>query len=161
MTKPGCGSKPSGGSGDTLQRHSFYEVITLIAAVAASTTRSIANQFEIVLLIFIRDVFKDFASAKGIDWLQSHPRAGSPLAFDMWSGLLMFLLATVFQQLAQRQVRMPTTPELISGVRTVCPPKECGIGRPYVPATGSGNISSGPILCGRLAVVACRQPGAA
>lgn len=93
----------------------FYEVITLIAAVPASTTRSIANQFEIVSLIFIRDVFKDFASAKGIDWLQSHPRAGLPMAFDMWSGLLMFLLATVFQQLAQRQVRMPTTPELISG----------------------------------------------
>ena len=35
----------------------FYEVLTLIAALPASTTRSIANQFEIVSLIYIRDVF--------------------------------------------------------------------------------------------------------
>jgi len=35
----------------------FYEVLTLIATLAASTTRSIAGQFEVVSLIFIRDVF--------------------------------------------------------------------------------------------------------
>ena len=41
----------------------FYEVLTLIAALPASTTRSIASQFEIVSLIFIRDVFRDIGSA--------------------------------------------------------------------------------------------------
>ena len=41
----------------------FYEVFILIAALPASTTRSIVNQFEIVSLIFIRDVFKEIADA--------------------------------------------------------------------------------------------------
>ena len=42
----------------------FYEVLTRIAALPASTTQSIANQFEVVSLIFIRDVFKDIATAR-------------------------------------------------------------------------------------------------
>ena len=93
----------------------FYEVLTLIAALPASTTRSIANQFEIVSLVFIRDVFRDFADANEPNWLQQHPRQAMPLMFDMWAGLLMFLLVTVFQHVASRQVRMPRTPELAKG----------------------------------------------
>jgi hypothetical protein len=90
----------------------FYEVLTLIAALPASTTRSIANQFEIVSLIFVRDVFRDLSAANEPNWLQIHPNQGLPLFFDMWAGLAMFVLATVFQQVAQRQVRMPRTAAL-------------------------------------------------
>jgi hypothetical protein len=93
----------------------FYEVLTLIAALPASTTRSIANQFEIVSLIFLRDVFKDIAKAREPDWIQGHPHEALPLLFDMATGLSMFLLATIFQQVAQRQVRMPITPALVAG----------------------------------------------
>jgi hypothetical protein len=93
----------------------FYEVLTLIAALPASTTRSIANQFEIVSLIFVRDVFKDIAAANEPNWIQRYPHEALPLFFDMWAGLVMFVLATVFQQVAQRQVRMPRTPELTAG----------------------------------------------
>src|ERR1700743_205766 len=50
----------------------FYEVLTLIAALPTSTTRSIANQFEIVSLIFIRDVFKDIAAANEPNWIHGH-----------------------------------------------------------------------------------------
>jgi hypothetical protein len=93
----------------------FYEVLTLIAAVPASTTRSIANQFEIVSLIFLRDVFKDIAKAQEPDWIHGHPHDALPILFDMSAGLAMFVLATVFKQVAQRQVRMPSTPELVAG----------------------------------------------
>jgi hypothetical protein len=92
----------------------FYEVLTLIAAMPASTTRSIANQFEIVSLIFIRDVFKDIANASQTG-LHANAHAALPVLFDMGTGFLMFTLATVFQQVAQRQVRMPRTPELEAG----------------------------------------------
>ncbi|MEG9437369.1 hypothetical protein JAO29_14525 [Edaphobacter sp. HDX4] len=74
----------------------FYEVLTLIAALPASTTRSIGNQFEIVSLVFIRDVFKDFSNAAEPNWLQEHPHQAIPLMFDMGGGLLMFLMVTVF-----------------------------------------------------------------
>jgi len=93
----------------------FYEVLTLIAAMPASTTRSIANQFEIVSLIFIRDVFKDIANVGQTGGIRADPHAALPLLFDMGTGFLMFTLATVFQQVAQQQVPMPRTPELAAG----------------------------------------------
>jgi hypothetical protein len=93
----------------------FYEVLTLVAAMPASTTRSIANQFEIVSLIFLRDVFKDIANASQAGEIHGHTHVALPVVFDMWTGFLMFILATVFQQVAQRQVRMPRTPELAAG----------------------------------------------
>jgi hypothetical protein len=93
----------------------FYEVLTLIAAMPASTTRSIANQFEIVSLIFIRDVFKDIANVGQTGGIHGNAHAALPVLFDMGTGLLMFVLATVFQQVAQRQVPMPRTAELAAG----------------------------------------------
>jgi hypothetical protein len=95
----------------------FYEVLTLIAALAVSTTRSIANQFEIVSLIFIRDVFKDIADASGASGLGGIFQGGSvphemvPVFLDMWAALAMFLLAAVFQYVAMQRVLPSETPE--------------------------------------------------
>jgi hypothetical protein len=90
----------------------FYEVLTLIAALPASTTQSIANQFEVVSLIFIRDVFKDVAAAS------EHVRQALPLFLDMCSGLLMFLLVAIFEYVALKRVRPAGTAELSAGSRT-------------------------------------------
>jgi hypothetical protein len=92
----------------------FYEVLTLIAAIPASTTRSIANQFEIVSLIFIRDVFKSLTAISGSDWLHQHLSETIAMLIDMWAGLLMFALVTVFQHIALRQVQMPKTEEYLA-----------------------------------------------
>jgi hypothetical protein len=83
----------------------FYEVLTLIAALPASTTRSIANQFEIVSLIFIRDVFKDIAAASDLVAGRQLSVKALPAFFDMWGGILMFFLVGVFQHVARRHVR--------------------------------------------------------
>ncbi len=93
----------------------FYEVLTLIAALPASTTRSIVNQFEIVSLIFLRDVFKELASISGPGLVHGHLRGMTPLLTDMWAGLLMFVLATLFQVIAYRQVQMPRTEAHVTG----------------------------------------------
>ena len=82
----------------------FYEVLTLIAALPASTTRSIANQFEIVSLIFIRDVFRDIATVSGPLHAQRFTRQTLPLYLDMWAGLAMFFLVALFQYIAHRGV---------------------------------------------------------
>ena len=89
----------------------FYEVLTLIAALPASTTRSIVNQFEIVSLIFIRDVFKEIANA--VELVNGHrlTHEAVPVFLDMWAALLMFLLVAVFQYVALHRVRLPETPE--------------------------------------------------
>ncbi len=89
----------------------FYEVLTLIAALPASTTRSIANQFEIVSLIFTRNVFTDVAEASEAVKGHVFNRQMAPLLLDMWAGLAMFLLVAVFQYVAQRRPRPQGTPE--------------------------------------------------
>ena len=89
----------------------FYEVLTLIAALPASTTRSIANQFEIISLIFIRDVFKDIAHADNLVNGQRLTQQAMPLFLDMGAALLMFLLVAVFQYIAIHQVHPRRTRE--------------------------------------------------
>jgi hypothetical protein len=83
----------------------FYEVLILIASLPASTTRSIANQFEIVSLIFIRDVFKDIAAASDLVTEHQLTLKALPAFFDMWGGFLMFFLVGVFQHVAQQRMR--------------------------------------------------------
>jgi hypothetical protein len=83
----------------------FYEVLILISALPASTTRSIANQFEIVSLIFIRDVFKDIAAASDLVTAHRMNLEALPAFFDMWGGFLMFFLVCIFRQVALQRVR--------------------------------------------------------
>jgi hypothetical protein len=78
----------------------FYEVVTLIAALPQSNTRSIANQYEIISLIFIRDVFKDIAEASDMVTQHRLTAEAIPVFADMWAGFLMFLLVAVFQHVA-------------------------------------------------------------
>jgi hypothetical protein len=78
----------------------FYEVVTLIGALHESTTRSIAYQFEIVSLIFIRDVFKDIAESADMVLKHQLTWEALPLFVDMWAGFLMYLLVAVFQHVA-------------------------------------------------------------
>jgi hypothetical protein len=95
----------------------FYEVLTLIAALPASTTQSIANQFEVVSLIFIRDVFKDIAAVSQDGWRHEQFHQALPLFFDMCSGLAMFLLVAVFQYVALKRVRPAGTSDLSAGLK--------------------------------------------
>jgi hypothetical protein len=87
----------------------FYEVLVLIAALPTSTTRSIANQFEIVSLIFIRDVFRDIAKANDLVVGHRLTMETLPLFMDMWAGFLMFLLVAVFQHIAQKRTGVSVT----------------------------------------------------
>jgi hypothetical protein len=95
----------------------FYEVLTLIAALPASTTQSIANQFEVVSLIFIRDVFKDIATASQNGWHHEQFHQALPLFLDMCSGLVMFLLVAIFQYVALKRARRAGAEELSAGLK--------------------------------------------
>lgn len=87
----------------------FYEVITLIGALPASTTRSIASQYEIVSLIFIRDVFRDVARAGGLVSEHRMTPETWPVFLDMSGGLIMFLLVAVFQHISLHRQLMSGT----------------------------------------------------
>jgi len=84
----------------------FYEVLMLIAALPQSTTQSIAKQYEIVSLIFIRRFFKDIAELDDIGKLTQLTRDVLPVFTDVAAGLFMFLLVTVFLH-AARAGRLP------------------------------------------------------
>jgi hypothetical protein len=79
----------------------FYEVLILISAIPKSTTQSIATQFEIVSLIFVRGFFQDLAE---IDLDQIGRPFGdlAPALQDVAAGITMFLLVTVFKHATQR-----------------------------------------------------------
>jgi hypothetical protein len=79
----------------------FYEVVTLIGALHESTTRSVASQYEIVSLIFLREAFKDLPDAAEIVATHRLTWAALPLFVHMWAGFLMYLLVAVFQHVAR------------------------------------------------------------
>ena len=79
----------------------FYEVVTLMAR-HQSTTKSVAYQFEIVSLIFIREVSKDLPEAAGMVAQHKMTWSALPLFVDMWAGFLMYFLVAVFQHVARR-----------------------------------------------------------
>ena len=81
----------------------FYEVLMLIAALPHSTTQSIAKQYEIVSLIFIRRFFKDIAELDDIGKLAQWSPDAMPVFLDVGAGLLMFLLVTVFLHIGRRR----------------------------------------------------------
>jgi len=81
----------------------FYEVLMLIGALPKSTTQSIAKQYEIVSLIFIRSFFKEIAELHGTDKLVSLSPDAWPVFLNVSAGLVMFLLVTVFLHAARRR----------------------------------------------------------
>ena len=100
----------------------FYEALMLIAAIPKSTTRSIAKQYEIVSLIFIRKFFKDIAHLANLGKLENFSPEVKHVLLDVGAGVFMFFLVTVFLQVAQK--RMPLheesaikSPELVKFIR--------------------------------------------
>jgi hypothetical protein len=89
----------------------FYEVLMLIAALPQSTTQSIAKQYEIVSLIFIRRFFKDIAQLDDIGKLAQLSPEVLPVFLDVGAGLFMFLLVTVFVHAWRRRPHADTRPE--------------------------------------------------
>ena len=83
----------------------FYEALMLIAAIPRSTTGSIAKQFKIVSLVFIRKFFKDIAHLADVGKLESLSPEMKHVLLDVAAGLSMFLLVTLF--LRATQTRLP------------------------------------------------------
>jgi len=82
----------------------FYEVLMLIGALPKSTTQSIAKQYQIVSLIFMRSFFKDIAELHGVNELVSLSRDTWPVLLNVSAGLLMFFLVTLFLRVARRRI---------------------------------------------------------
>ncbi len=80
----------------------FYEVLMLIVALPQSTTHSIAKQYEIVSLIFIRNFFHAIAELRGIGKITSLSPDVVPVFGNLSAGLVMFLLVTIFLHAANR-----------------------------------------------------------
>jgi len=81
----------------------IYEVLLLILAIPASTTRALALQFQIVSLIILRNSFKDLAALEDLSDLLAQPVAQLVLAIDMGGGVVLFGLVAVFYLTAGRR----------------------------------------------------------
>src|ERR1700693_2742358 len=90
----------------------FYEVLMLIAALPQSTTQSIAKQYEIVSLIFIRRFFKDIAELDDIGKITQFTPGIRTVFLDVGAGLVMFLLVTVFLHAGLKRTPPDARPQL-------------------------------------------------
>jgi hypothetical protein len=76
--------------------------VVLISAIPRPPTESIATQFEIVSLIFIRGFFREIGQLDldklRVQSLMTLP----PLMGDIGGGLILFLLVTVFKHVGRR-----------------------------------------------------------
>ncbi|MCG8347175.1 MAG: hypothetical protein MI924_05275 [Chloroflexales bacterium] len=81
----------------------FYEVLLLVFAIPESTTRSIGLQFEIISLIAIRNVFKDFVQFESFNAIEQQLETFGLIVIDMFGGLLLFLLVTIFYRINSRR----------------------------------------------------------
>ena len=79
----------------------FYEVFLLVISIPKSTSLSIALQFEIVSLVIFRNVFKDIADF-GEGPLSFDNIIVKRLVLDMFGGLIMVFLVSVFYYLIKR-----------------------------------------------------------
>lgn len=81
----------------------FQEILILISAVPQSLAKSVATQFEIVSLIYIRGFFHEIGELN-LNRLQSPPPDLLPRLLDeIGGGFLLFLLVAVFKHAARRQ----------------------------------------------------------
>ena len=78
----------------------IYEVLVLISAIPQSPTESVATQFEIVSLIFIRGFFHEIGELD-MEKMQAPTMDAFPhLVDDIGGGLVLFLLITLFKRAA-------------------------------------------------------------
>lgn len=99
----------------------FYEVLILISSIPRSTTQSIATQFEIVSLIFVRGFFQDLSEID-LDKLASPLGDLTPALQDVAAGITMFLLVTVFKHVARKshpREHRPGLAEFVARKKTV------------------------------------------
>jgi hypothetical protein len=77
----------------------IYEIFELVIAIPQSITHFISKQYEIISLIFIRDVFKDMAHLDDLTLNHENVEVFKEIAMDLGTGLLLFLLLVVFNHI--------------------------------------------------------------
>lgn len=79
----------------------IYEVYLLVFYLPRSITRYIGKQYEIILLIVIRRIFKDMGNLElTTDWFKSADDL--QFTYDIVGTIILFLLITIFYRLAPR-----------------------------------------------------------
>ena len=79
----------------------IYEVYLLVFYLPQSITKYIGKQYEIILLIVIRRIFKDMGNLElTTDWFKSADDL--QFTYDIVGTIILFLLITVFYRLAPR-----------------------------------------------------------
>ncbi len=80
----------------------IYEVFLLLVYLPKSFTKSIGKQYEIILLIVLRRIFKDISSFD-MQHLTDNLTNNRELLFDMIGVLLLFFLIGIFYRLKKKQ----------------------------------------------------------
>lgn len=81
----------------------MFEIFLLILALPDSMTQAVMRQFEIISLIVIRNVFKDFAAFETLNIATIQLSELLPVMVDLIGGLMLFFLVGVFWRATPRR----------------------------------------------------------
>lgn len=91
----------------------IFEVFLLLVYLPKSFTKSIAKQFEIMLLIVLRSIFKDI-SYFDMKHLTDNLISSHDLLYDMMCVLFLFFLIGVFYKLKKKQPKIDSHGEILN-----------------------------------------------
>jgi hypothetical protein len=91
----------------------IFEVFLLLVYLPKSFTKSIAKQFEIMLLIVLRNIFKDI-SYFDMKHLTDNLISSHDLLYDMICVLFLFFLIGVFYKLKKKQPKIDSHGEILN-----------------------------------------------
>jgi len=92
----------------------IYEIFELVIIIPKSLTSFIAKQYEIISLIFIREVFKDMSKLHDLTINQENLEVFHNILYDLLTGIVLFLFVVIFSHINHYRHRIVSNIEVIN-----------------------------------------------
>jgi hypothetical protein len=90
----------------------MYEIFELVIILPKSLTSFISKQYELISLIFIREVFKDFSHLHGLNITPENQQVFEHILGDIATGMALFLMVIIFNHVNHYRERYYSSIEL-------------------------------------------------
>ena len=90
----------------------MYEIFELVIIIPKSLTSFISKQYEVISLIFIREVFKDMSHLKNLNITSENREIFENITYDILTGIALFFLVIVFNHVNHYRQRYVSNIEI-------------------------------------------------
>jgi hypothetical protein len=97
----------------------LFEVMSLIVALPKSISKSIAIQYEIISLVFLRRIFKDLSELENLSDFVNQNQIFLDLSIDIIGSLTLFFLIAIYYLIINSQKNTQKVSALIINVKKI------------------------------------------